>query len=343
VPEAAGPAIAGPNTAAAQVLELVTAAWRSRALYAAVALGVPDLIAEGVTTDVDIAARAGADPDRIGRVMRLLVALDVFVTGPDGYGLTPASHLLRRDVPGSLRGLCVLYGEEFHEAWNCLVPAVRDGRSGFDSAFGRSLHEFLAEEPGAGRKFQNAMGAANQSFAAVPDAFDFAGARTVVDVAGGGGLLLGLILRAYPHLRGVLFDRAVMAPVAERHLAGCLAPGRYSVRSGDMFAEVPGGGDVYVLARVLQDWDDDGCVRLLRRCREAMAPSARLLVVERLVGEPGAGLLPLLWDLHLMVAAGGRERTLAEYRQLTDDAGLRIERTVPLPLESSLIVVTRAA
>jgi hypothetical protein len=321
-----------------QVLDLVTAAWRSRALYAAVTLDVPDLIAEGIVTDTAIAARAGADPDRVHRLMRLLVALDVFAGGPHGYRLTPTSQLLRRTAPGSLRGLCLLYGEEFHRAWDCLVPAVRDGRSGFEAAFGRSLHEHLAEQPGAGPKFLAAMNAANESFAAVPGAFDFTRARTVVDVAGGSGLLLTLILRAHPHLHGVLFDRAAMAPVAEQQLAERLAPDRYTVRSGDMFAAVPADGDVYVLARVLQDWDDGDCVRLLRGCREAMKPAARLLVVERLVDGPGTDLLPLLWDLHLMVAAGGRERTLPEYRRLLAEAGLRVEATVALPLQSSVIV-----
>ncbi|MEU4645467.1 methyltransferase [Micromonospora sp. NPDC023814] len=340
MPEPAGNTT--PDMDVAQVLDLVTAAWRSRALYAAVTLEVPDLIAEGAVTDADIAARTGADPDRIHRLMRLLVALDVFAGGPEGYRLTPASQLLRRDAPGSLRGLCVLYGEEFHRAWDCLVPAIRDGRSGFESAFGRSLHEHLTDQPGAGRKFLDAMNAANESFAAVPHAFDFTAARTVVDVAGGSGLLLSLILRAHPHLHGVLFDRAAMASVAEQQLADCLTADRYTVCSGDMFAALPADADVYVLARVLQDWDDDRGVRLLRRCREAMTPTARLMVVERLVGGPDTDLLPLLWDLHLMVAAGGRERTLPEYRRLLNTAGLRIVRTVPLPLQSSLIVAAPA-
>jgi hypothetical protein len=130
------------------VVDIVTGTWRTQALYAAVALRLPDHITEGHTTSADLAAWADADPDAVIRLMHLLTAFGVF-GGNDrtGYELTPVSDLLRSGVPSSMRDMCLMYGEEFHRAWGSTATAVRTGRAAFEDAFGRTLHEYLAEEP----------------------------------------------------------------------------------------------------------------------------------------------------------------------------------------------------
>lgn len=323
--------------AARRVVDIITGTWQAQALYAAVALGIADHVAGGSTTDGALAEAAHCDPDGIRRLMRLLTAMDVFEATEGGYRLAPAGDLLRTDAPHSMGDMVRIYGEEFHRAWGSVVPAVRTGTSGFQHAFGKTLHTYL-EDPEAGAKFQRAMNAGNVFFTDVLGAFDFSTRHLVVDVAGGSGMLLGTVLRDHPHLRGILVERPAMVPVAAAHLDAVLGPGRHQVRAGDVFAGVPEGGDVYLLSRVLQDWDDDRCVTLLRHIRSAMAPGGRLLVLERVVPDGGETLLPLLYDLHLLMAAGGRERDLAGYRALFSAAGLEPESVHALALETSLLV-----
>jgi hypothetical protein len=332
------------DTAARAVVDVVTGTWRSQALYAAVELRLPDHVAEGNMTSADLAVRAHADPDSIIRLMRLLVGIDVFA-GDDrsGYELTAMSQLLRTGVPGSMRDLCLMYGQEFHRAWGAVVPAITSGHSGFETAFGRTLHEFLADEPDAGPRFLRAMNAGSVFFDDVPKVFDFAACRTVVDLAGGSGLLLSTVLAANPMLHGILVDRDHMVPVAREQLGATLAPDRFEVRAGDMFESVPAGADVYVLSRILQDWEDSECITLLTNIRRAMADqSARLLIVERIIPTDGAAVLPLVWDLHLMMMAGGRERTMAGYESILDAANLRLVSVHDMALETSMLVVAPA-
>ena len=53
-------------------------------------------------------------------------------------------------------------------------------------------------------------------------------------------------------------------------------------------------------------------------------------MIEMLLGECGEpGLAPLM-DLNMMVMLTGRERTLAEYRALLKDAGLRLSKSTPI-------------
>ncbi|MFJ5552960.1 methyltransferase [Streptomyces sp. NPDC093225] len=354
-----------------RLVDTVTGTWRAQALYAAVALELPDHLAgrPGGLTAAALADAAGADADALARLLRLLAALDVVETDPpaggsagpgegegdgdgdgDGtYRLTATGELLRSDAPRSLAAMVRIYGEEFHRAWGAVVPAVRTGTSGFQHAFGKTLHEYLRDPAAAGR-FQRAMNAGNVFFPDVLDAYDFGGARHVVDVAGGSGMLLGTVLAARPELRGTVVDQPHMVPVATAHLDAAVGPGRYEAVAGDVFtgAGLPRGADVYLLSRVLQDWDDAHCTTLLSHLREALAAGdrpgdGRLLVLERVVSEPGAPrLLPLLYDLHLLMAAGGRERDLAGYRAVLAAAGLRLESVHELSLETSLLVAAVA-
>ncbi|MFJ9344291.1 methyltransferase [Streptomyces sp. NPDC101733] len=324
-----------------RVVDIITGTWQSQALYAAVAFDLADHIAAGHVTDEALAARTGANPRALPRLMRLLTAMDVFESTPDGYRLTATGDLLRGDSDRSMRDMVRIYGEEFHQAWGAVVPAVRTGTSGFQHAFGKTLHEYL-RDPEAGAKFQRAMNAGNVFFPDVVEAFDFGSCASVVDVAGGSGMLLGTVLRAHPELRGVLFDQPHMVPVATAHLDEAVGPGRYETRAGDVFRSVPAGADAYLLSRVLQDWDDARCVTLLSNIRTAMPASGRLLVLERVIPDHGETILPLLWDLHLLMAAGGGERDLAGYRGLLTAAGLRLESVHGLSLETSLLVAVPA-
>jgi hypothetical protein len=324
---------------ARQVVDVLTGAWRAQALYAAAALKLPDHVTAGHDTPELLAAAAGADQDALERLMRLLTGMGVFEETPDGaWKPTPVSALLRSDDPGSLRDMAVIYGEEFYEAWGKAVPAVRTGVSGFEHAFGLPLGAHLEKFPETARKFQRAMNAGSLFFEDVAADGEFAACRSVVDVGGGSGTLLAAVLRAHPHLEGVLFDLPhVVAGAAER-LEREVGPGRWRTASGDVFEAVPPGGDVYLLSRILQDWDDERCARLLANIRAAMPDTGRLLIVERVIRSDGSEPLALLWDVHLLMAAGGRERTLDAYRSLLAGAGLRLSSVKQAALETSLLV-----
>jgi hypothetical protein len=332
-----------PPSAARQIIDLMTGTWLAQALYAAVCLELPDLVGAGCRDAESLAEHAGADPDAISRLMRLLIAFGIFGSSEAGYQLRPVSESLCKGAEGSMRDLCLVYGGEFHRAWGHADVAFKTGLPGFGTAFGRPLHEHLTGSPQAQERFSRAMNAGAMVFADVAASFDFTRSATLTDVAGGDGTLLATILRAHPHLNGTLYERAHLMAPARHQLWAEIQAGRAATVTGDMFQSVPGGSDVYVLCRVLQDWDDHYCAELLRNCRRAMtAPSAHLLIVDRVINPERLSKLPLLWDVHLLMISGGRERTLAEYGGLLAGAGLRIDRADQLSLETSLLVARPA-
>jgi spermidine synthase len=168
---------------------------------------------------------------------------------------------------------------------------------------------------------------AEREAADVVAAYDFGGLRRVVDVGGGAGVLLQAVLEANPELQGVLVDRPEAVQRATERLAAAGLAARVQCRVGDFFASVPTGGDAYLLSRVIHDWDDADARDILRRCREAMAPYARLLLVEALVPELAVdGPEAIRMDVHMLMLFGARERTDAEYRALLDSAGFALQR-----------------
>ena len=168
-------------------------------------------------------------------------------------------------------------------------------------------------------------------------AYDFSRCTTVVDVGGGAGAFLDGILEANPQLRGVVFDLPSVAPAAEELLAASGVVDRCQVVGGDFFESVPGAGDVYILSWVIHDWDDERSVAILKNCRAAMADDAKLLVFEAVI-PPGDGpSFAKLYDLHMLVLSGGRERTESEFRALLAAADIELMRIIPTDVPRSLI------
>lgn len=324
--------------AAAEAVKLITGGWQAQALYTAIKLDIPDYIAAGRTTDRELAEATGAEEEGVHRLMRLLVAMGVFEGGGrTGYQNTAVSAAVLNH-PDSLRDMCLLYGEEFYTAWRHAHEAISKVESGFEIAFGRPLYTHLAQDDDLSERFQRAMKAGNLFFDYVPEIFDFSGKR-VVDVGGGPGELLAAILAAAPDACGTLLDREHVVPVARKNLTASVGLERVELVGGDMFQAVPEGGDVYMFCRVLAGWQDDAVVGVFENCRRVMAgPESRLLVLDRLVAEENSPMLPALWDLHLLMTAGGRHRTLENLTSLLDRAGFDVERVAELPMETTALI-----
>ena len=160
---------------------------------------------------------------------------------------------------------------------------------------------------------------------AVAEAYDFSPFSRVVDVGGGHGQLLSEILARNPHLSGVLFDLPSGVAAAHEGVGGDLP--HTEIVAGDFFESVP-IGDVYVIKKVIHDWDDGRAVTILRNCRKAMQPDGKVLVAETLVppGDEPNQIKGI--DVVMLAVTGGLERTEAQYQNLFAAAGLRLERVI---------------
>ena len=324
---------------AVALTQMVSGYWVSQAIYVAARLGVADLLAGGPKHVVELAGACGADEAALYRVMRMLAGVGVFARDAEGrFRLTPLSEPLRTG-PGSARSMAIHMVEgPSWRAWGELLHTVRTGETAFAHANGSEVFPFYAAHPESAEPFNQAMTEMSAATAeAVVRAYDFGGMKRVVDVGGGHGQLLAAILKANPHLSGVVFDQPEVADAARERLAAEGLGGRCEAEGGDFFESVPEGGDAYLLKWIIHDWDDRRAGVILKNIHRAMPEGGRLLLVEAVVPEGDGPSFSKHMDVHMMVMTGGRERTESEYARLYADAGFRLTRVVPTESMMSIV------
>jgi len=156
-------------------------------------------------------------------------------------------------------------------------------------------------------------------------AHDWSKTQTVVDVGGGRGYLLRKVQRHHPHVRVILFDLPPVVAAAATDLANVTADSiKVELRAGSFLDSIPTGGDVYVLANVLHNWDDTRALRILQNCRAAANHRSHLLIVEPVISDSRPGWLEAAMDMHMLLLFQGKERTILEHNVLLQRAGFEL-------------------
>ena len=225
-----------------------------------------------------------------------------------------------------------------------LLHTVRTGQGAFAARHGgESVWEWRRRHPEENEVFNRAMHALSSTTARrLAERYDFSRFATIADLGGGDATLLAAVLAGHPALRGVLFDLPHVVADAPKTLAAAEVADRCEIIGGSFFDTVPGGCDAYVLKSILHDWDDESSVRILTTVHGAAERGAALLIVERSMAERAAAVVAAMSDLNMMVMTGGAERTLAEWKALTDAAGFEIVGTVDLGAGWSVVDARRA-
>jgi hypothetical protein len=326
-----------------KMLQLLSALWVTHAIGAFARLDLADAIEDGADDPASIARLRNLKPDRVNRLLRALSTVGIVSeTVPGHFALTPLGGLLGSRAPQSMRTTAMLLTGYLGDMWGKLADAVAGEEVAFESMTGQPLFAWLAERPQEAARFHRMMVEVHgPETPAIIAAYDFASFQHIVDIGGGNGSLISAILAAFPGRRATLFDRPEAIALARRGEGGPL-PG-VTMCAGDVFKAVPDGGDAYLLRHVMHDFDDDDCGRILLNVRRAMAPEARVLVLEAPVSAtptPGPGR----WlDLHMMLLANGRERSLDDYARLFAGAGLRLARTLPTQHPAMMVIEAVAA
>ena len=304
-----------------QMMDMLFGYWVSQSLRAYAELSVADHLANGPLTAAEIAQREGSAPEATFRLMRAGLTLGLLTVDADErFHGTALLDTLRKDAPGSPRGMALALTNRSHWLpWGEFVAAVRTGKCQTREVLGLPFFEYLQQNPELAAEFTGSMEGVTALWAHdVVDHLDTKDVALAVDVGGANGALMRLLQQANPALRGIVFDRPDVAAAAEADIVG----DRTEVVGGDFFEALP-AADLYVLKFILHDWDDESCVKILSRCREAMIPGGRIAIIDFLIGDRDDPGVMALMDLNMLVVVTGKERTLEEFDALLAKAGLR--------------------
>jgi len=301
----------------------------SLALYVTARLRLGDFVKNGPITPGVLAESVGADPAALYRLLRAMASIGVFSeTGDQKFVVTPLGEYVCAFV---LPGLADFRDTVLEEWGGRLLQSVRTGLPAFHEVYRMSFFDYLKEHRDAKEIFQREMAEKMAIIGpAVIRAYDFAPFGRIVDVGGGCGALMRLILEAAPQAQGVIFESPDVAIETRKQIQDWGLVARCQTAEGDFFTTALPRGDVLILASVVHDWNDDMATRLLQNCRRNMSAHEKLLLIETVItAGDDTPFYGKFLDLAMLMNFGGRERTEKELDNILQNAGFRSVRLIP--------------
>lgn len=326
----------------AEVLEMIGGKWVSATIGAAAQLGLPAALAQGPLDLRSLATTCALQPTALERLLLALCSLGVLTqTTDERYALTPKGQEL---LPGKLGELAEYISSDFAWApWARLADSVRTGVSAFEIAKGNSLFHYLERNDRDAEIYDKGVNAFTQKEAeALVQTLDLRDYNSVLDLGGGRGTMLLELLKAAPHLHGILFDLESVIERSRLRPEFDAFQERISFVHGDFTTAIPQRADLIILRHILHNWSDADAKGILRNAREALAaPEARLLIIEGMALPPNYPDPTRLMDMEMMVLFGdARERSKPEFRQILRDTGLRLEASGSLSMSGRWLLAS---
>nr|GME21109.1 trans-resveratrol di-O-methyltransferase-like [Ipomoea batatas] len=301
----------------------------SSSLKCAVELGIPDVIHRHggpITLEqlVDALAINKAKAHHLGRLMRLLTHSGFFVDAKikdhDGYALGPPSCLLIKDHPFSLASFVLgATGPVFAGPWNHVSEWFHnDDSSPYQTAYGKTFWESASQDS--------------------EDVFE--GLDSLVDVGGGTGMVARTFADEFPDMKCTVLDLPHV-------VAGLEGTKNLVYVGGSMFEVIPPAQAVF-LKSIMHNWNDDDCVKILKKCKEAIPNrenGGKVIILDLIVGstqnrdddndvDDKLIQTQIFADLQMMANFGGGERKLKEWVKIFNKAGFTDYKTTQVGLMS---------
>ena len=313
----------------AEIIERLLDGFRaSKAMFAAVALGVFESLHADPATSRELSARLDLPEHALARLLGACTALGLLSIQDGRYHNQPAAtRFLRRESSETMTGYIQYSDRVLFPLWSHLEDALREGSHRWEQEFGgkRVLFDRFFSTEQEKRTFLSGMhGGGLLSSPAAVAAFDLSRFQTMADLGGGTGHLVIEACKRYPNLRGWVFDLPAVGPVTAEYIAAAGLEGRIKFAAGDFFTDPFPAADLCAMGRILHDWSDEKVRLLLEKIFLHLGDGGALLICEKLLSEKRDGpATAYLQSLNMLVCTEGRERTPGEYEALVKSAGFK--------------------
>ncbi len=314
--------------------------WISKAIGVVCDLNVADLLVSGPKKIEKIAEATHTNDQALYRLMRALAGEGIFKEYPGRIFSNTALSKGLADGKGSMKNMI---RHQFNPTnWDIIGKldfSISTGKSAANELFGTDVFSHLQKNPDKNELYNKAMTDTSAlSSAAFLASYSFKNHKLIVDIGGGEGYLLSIILNKHPHLKGIVFDLPHVVKSAPENFSKFELGDRVKAVEGDFFKSVPTGGDVYIMKNILHAFDDTLCLSMLETIGNSIEKGTKLLIMEAVIEEnnqPGFGKL---FDLQMLIGTnGGKERTQKEFETLLGKSGFGLKRVIPTVSPFSIV------
>ncbi|HKO64874.1 MAG TPA: methyltransferase, partial [Candidatus Nitrosocosmicus sp.] len=305
-------------------VDIIFGRWKSQILYTGAKLGIFDYLTSSPKEISQIAQDLNLNEAMAYRILRSIASLGFLKEEDQGrkFSITTSGELLRKDHPHTLQGVLLLEeGPEHYQIWKHLSRMIIDGKqNAFSSEYGNNIFEYAGENSKYSKVFNDAM----SSYSAMHTAmvlealkeYDFSDISHICEIGGGQGHLLSHLQSKYNHLSGTILE---LEPVVNNQDSSW--PNKMGLQErckyvkGNMFEQVP-SADLYIMKMILHDWNDEECIKILSNIHKSASDKSKIFIIEHVVPDPTTPHFSKLFDIHMMCATTGRERTVEEYKSI---------------------------
>ena len=300
----------GPVQTAEDISRVGFAFMASKALFAALHLGVFDALADGPRRPGDLAA-GGAAVDRMTTLLTALVAAGLVETDGERFTNAPATQeFMVRGAPGFFGDyLRLQIDRQMYPMLTALEPVMRSGRPPADKA----SYAAWMDDPHEARLFSESQHAGSVGPGRqLAKRLTLAPGDSVLDVGGGTGAFAAQIARRHPGVRVTVMDFAhVIAVGRELAARDGGAEGVAFVAGDALTTPFPGDHAAVVMSYLWSGVGAPHIPNLLAKAKDALRPGGVVAVHDFMVDDDRRGPpLAALWALqHMVFTPEGRALT----------------------------------
>jgi hypothetical protein len=332
-----------------RLMQIGSLFWQSRALYVATRLGLADEIGDTEKSTKEISTNLQLHEDHLYRLMRMLSSMGIFdEIEPRVFKNSKISAFLRVDNPQNMRAMILMHNSpEMTKPWmEPLEESIRDGGLPFAKANGVDLFGYMNQNKDFDLLFSQAMDAVeNLTGNLFLTDFNWGNFDRIIDVGGSKGSKSIAILKSYPNLKAVVFDRPQIIEAAKIHWNDKIASDvlvRIDFQPGDMFENLPtaeSDNDLYVFFAIFHGLSDEECTRVLNNLKSAIGTKKPYVLFGDAVAED-MRIDPIVaaFDMQMLIGTTGHERTLSEWNRLLESTGFEIMEIINIRTFAKFIV-----
>jgi hypothetical protein len=326
-----------------QILQTGTGFWASKTLLSAVEMEVFTELAKGPEDLHTLTGRLGLHPRSSRDFLDALVALG-FLERHDGkYSNTPSTDFfLDKHKPSYIGGMLEMANRRLYGHWNNLTTALRTGQPQNEAAHGEpDVFATLYADPQRLKGFLRAMtGISRGANLAIASKFPWANYTTVADAGPAQGDLIVQVALKNPHLSGIGFDLAEVAPIFEEYMEANGLSSRVRFQAGNFFRDPLPRADVIMMGHILHDWNLEEKRLLIRKAYEAIPEGGALIVYDSMIDDDRSkNAFGLLMSLNMLIETpGGFDYAGADCMGWMKEAGFRQTRVEHLVGPDSMAV-----
>lgn len=332
-----------PLTEADQISDIAFGFMGSKALFAALDVGLFTALAEGPKTAEAVGQATGLHRDRAETLLTALTGLGLVSVEAGRFSNSPAAEAFlvkgaKYDFGDYLR---LQVGQQMYRLLEQLGPAL----AGTLPEGATDSYENWFSDPDEARLYSESQHAGSLGPGRqLAKRVDLSATRRLLDVGGGTGAFAISLCKAYPELEVTILDFPNVAALGRDYVAAAGLSDRITYREGNALkSDWPEGRDAVLMSYLFSGVPGSAHPGLLANAMRVLAPGGRVMVHDFIVHADRTGpRLAALWQLqHTAFTPEARSTDTERLTRLLTEAGFGAVEIGPMIPEMTMLAVAR--